>query len=281
MTKFLAPGLPCVVLDRLGGLPVVEIGDHAFAGAEMEAVYLPDTLKKIGKYAFYGCEKLKEFHVWSKTTEIGGGIFTGCRSLSNIYLHGDEGGRSGLKDFVTEINERVKVFYYLPDGRGGEYEAARLIFPGYYDEAVENTPARITVSNIHGSGQKYRYCFVDKRLQFDRYDKIFPYEEAEESVLLAAEIALCRLRFPMGLWEGPRLRYESFLKEHLAEILFGLLGDPESFRWVFERFQGLDEQETEKIAREASAGGFAEAAGILTDYRHRMFGREKRPRFQF
>ena len=84
---------------------------------------------------------------------------------------------------MTEINERVTVHVFIQDGRNrmqderdtdsartslasstfeeenGETETARVIFPEYYDEAVENTPARITVSNIHGAGQKVSLLF--------------------------------------------------------------------------------------------------------------------------
>ena len=87
-----------------------------------------------------------------------------------------------------------------------------MIFPEYYyDEAVENTPARITVSNIHGAGQKYRYCFEGRKFRFDRYDKMFVYEKAEESVLMASKIAVTRLQYPKGLWESAKRNMKSFL----------------------------------------------------------------------
>ena len=129
------------------------------------------------------------------------------------------------RDFVTEINEshsacslyradkiecrterdtdfeRTSLASSTFEEENGETETARVIFPEYYDEAVENTPARITVSNIHGAGQKYRYCFEGRKFRFDRYDKMFVYEKAEESVLMASKIAVTRLQYPKGLWE--------------------------------------------------------------------------------
>ena len=93
---------------------------------------------------------------------------------------------SALRDFVTEINERVTVHVFIQSGQNrmqderdtdsartslasrtfeeenGVTETARVIFPEYYDEAVENTPARITVSNIHGAGRSIATVLRDE-----------------------------------------------------------------------------------------------------------------------
>ena len=79
---------------------------------------------------------------------------------------------SALRDFVTEINERVTVHVFIQSGQNrmqderdtdsartslasstfeeenGEIETARVIFPEYYDEAVENTPATVQGRSI-------------------------------------------------------------------------------------------------------------------------------------
>ena len=189
MTKLLAPGAVCVVPEVLGGLPVTELADKVFSGSPVEQVYLPRTLKRIGRYEFYGCEKLQEIHFYGALREVGGGVFTGCRNIRSLTVHMGADEESALRDFVTEINERVTVHVFVPGeqnrmGTGvdadfgrtalasdcfeeerGETERARVIFPEYYDEAVENTPARITVSNIHGTGQKYRYCFEGRKFR--------------------------------------------------------------------------------------------------------------------
>jgi len=239
VTKVLSPGAACVIPERLGGLPVTELADRAFAGSRISEVFLPEGLKRIGRYCFYGCEDLRTIHLYSSATEIGGGFLNGCRAVREIYMHMDSTERSALRDFVTELNERITVHYFLPGPNGEETEAARLIFPIYYDEAVENTPARITVSNIHGTGQKYRYCFEDKKVQFDRYDKLFVYEKAEEPVTSAAEIAIYRLMYPHGLRDEAKRGYEEFVRENLYEILLANLGQAEVFKWLAGRF--LDE----------------------------------------
>lgn len=282
MTKILSPGAACVVPEILGGCPVIEIGDRIFAGSAVEEVYLPKTLKRIGRYGFYNCEHLRAIHMYAETTEIGGGILNGCRNVREIFIHMDMDEKSALRDFVTELNERITVHYFLPDGDGREREAARLVFPVYYDEAVENTPARITVSNIHGTGQKYRYCFTDRKLRFERYDKLFVYEKAEESVTAAAEIAMFRLWYPHGLWEDAKKAYEEFLQEHLYEVLAGNLGKPDCFKRLFGEFSGmpLTEEETDRLILEASKRKLAEISGILMDYKHRSF-QPKKKKFEF
>ncbi len=269
----------CIAVpDRLDGLPVTELADRAFAGSAAEQIFLPQTLKRIGRYAFYGCERLHELHVYAGIREIGGGVLNGCHRLKELFVHMEADGRSPLRDFVTEQSGRITVHCLFSDKEKGEYEAARLIFPIYYDEAVENTPARITVSNIHGSGQKYRYCFVDRRLQFDKYDRLFVYEKAEEDACLAAEIALCRLRFPYALSKAAGTEYETFLQEKLPEVLSGCLGDSESFKWLLGRFgrdetgkAGLSPGAVEALLAEASRRRLPELVSLLTDYRHEVF----------
>lgn len=316
MTGILSPGAACVIPETLKGLPVTELGDRAFAGSRVREVFLPESLRRIGRYCFYGCEELECLHVYASTMEIGGGVFNGCGAVREIFIHMGPGERSALRDFVTELNGRVTVHYLLTDESGQEREAARLIFPIYYDEAVENTPARITVSNIHGTGQKYRYCFDDKKVRFDRYDKLFVYEKAEEPVAAAAEIAVLRLMYPHGLWEEAGRDYRRFIEENLFEVLFENLGHADVFKWLIAEFAtvtagsgteagalagnrleargealtgagagngraaGLSEAELDRLALEASKRRLAELSGILMDLKHRSFP-PKRKKFEF
>lgn len=288
VTKLLTPGAVCVVPELLGGLPVTELADKVFSGSMVEEVYLPQTLVRIGRYEFYGCEKLENIHFYGSLREVGGGVFTGCRNIKSLTVHMDENEESALRDFVTEINEQVTVHVFVQHGQPGtgkencdEEETACLIFPEYYDEAVENTPARITVSNIHGTGQKYRYCFEGRKLRFDRYDKLFVYEKAEESVLKAAKIAVSRLRYPRGLWESAEKEYEKFLIEHLHEILLGSLEDPETVKWLAGRYMTpeknpLTAEEMSHLLTEISKRQLPELSGIFLELQRKKFGVKKK-----
>ena len=157
VTKLLAPGAVCVVPESLGGLPVTELADKVFSGSVVEKVYLPRTLTRIGRYEFYRCEELREIHFYGELREVGGGVFTGCRNIRSLTVHMGMDEESALRDFVTEINERVTVHVFMQGGQNrmqderdtdsertaldssafeeenGETETARVIFPEYYD----------------------------------------------------------------------------------------------------------------------------------------------------
>lgn len=72
---------------------VTEIGDYAFASMdtikEME-IYAPASLKRVGEYAFSGCEKLSftadEPLNLSDVTELGQNAFANCSSLGYVTL---------------------------------------------------------------------------------------------------------------------------------------------------------------------------------------------------
>lgn len=304
MTRIRVPGAACVIPETLGGLPVTELADKVFAGSEAEEVYLPKSLKRIGRYLFYGCEKLHALHVYGETTEIGGGIFTGCKNMRELFVHVDSDGKSALRDFVTELSERILVHVFISEPDGGEREAARLVFPLYYDEAVENTPARLIGFAIHGSGQKYRYCLEGKSIRFEKYDKVFKFEKIEESVLMAAEVAICRLQYPMGLWEEARIQYEGFLRENLFEVILGNMDKAETVKWLLREFAedantgaagrqvfpaentgfdtaapALSPADFEQLISEAAARHLPELSGVFMDLNRRLFGAKKKKSF--
>lgn len=287
MTKILAPGAACVIPDTLGGLEVTGVSDRLFANTAVEEVYLPKTLRRIGRYAFYNCEKLNCLHFYSAAVEVGGGLFNGCRNVRELHVHLGKDERSGLRDFVTEISERLTVHCYMQNEAGEEKEVSCLVFPAYYDEAVENTPARIISSSIHGSGQRYRYCFEDRKIRYDRYDKQFFYEKTEEGLLPAAEIAVYRLKFPNGLWEEAKSVYEEFLKLNLKAVLLGNLTRPEIFKWLVNHYEAeigadgrLEKRELDELIDAAARDRRTELSSLLMELRYKNFKTDKKS-FEF
>lgn len=281
VTGLLEPGAACVIPKTLGGRPVTELSDRLFAQSVVEEVWFPESLKRIGRYAFYGCEHLKRIHFYSGLTEVGGGVLNGSQNVSELFVHGAGNTRTAVRDFVTELSGRVTVHFLQPTADGKEAETARLIFPAFYDEAVENTPARITVSAIHGSGQKYRYCFEGGRVRFDRYDGVFSYEKAEEPVALAAEIAVCRLRYPAELREGGRAAYREFLREHFYETFTSFAGDLETEKWLLREFFGKDSPplspgQMDAVILQAAQRKDAELSGILMEFKRTYFAPVRR-----
>lgn len=64
---------------------VTEIVDGAFYSAKnLMGVTLGNNLTKIGKYAFYGCDKITSITIPNKVTEISNGAFDGCLMLANV-----------------------------------------------------------------------------------------------------------------------------------------------------------------------------------------------------
>lgn len=94
----------------------------------------------------------------------------------------------------------------------GKITQARLIFPEYYEESVENTPARILFIETHGCGHRYRYCFVNRQFQFRGYDELFPHVKVQESEELVTELALGRLLYPVELTPRFEAMYREYVK---------------------------------------------------------------------
>jgi hypothetical protein len=58
------------------GKPVVGIEKHAFKGnSNIEEVVLPDTIKFINEYAFFGCSKLSKVNIPPQVTEVQHWVF--------------------------------------------------------------------------------------------------------------------------------------------------------------------------------------------------------------
>lgn len=70
---------------------VTSIGAYAFSyrsdnGSPITEIQLPDTLNRIGKYAFDSCNSLAELKLPSSLIVIDQGAFEGCCNLTNITL---------------------------------------------------------------------------------------------------------------------------------------------------------------------------------------------------
>ncbi len=71
-----------------------EIGEEAFAYADVETVILPDGLRIIGESAFEGCDALKTIIIPHGVTDIGFRAFAGCEELEAVTV----------PDSVTELS---------------------------------------------------------------------------------------------------------------------------------------------------------------------------------
>lgn len=235
-------------------------------------ISLPSSLLHIGRYAFYGCDKLHTIKMSSTTLDLGTGLFMGCDSVSQIDMLVDEENRSCLFEVLAAFRKPLELTYRIPTsgsstangiGSSGKLTASaktrpdstahfsasndslfnhaanlpessrffpisnaapafqvkyRLVFPEYYENADENTPARITTRDLHGSGLFYRNCFANTQFQILRYDSLFPHAEANEPAQVTALLAFLRLAFPEGLLPEARARYSAYLAAHVPAL---------------------------------------------------------------
>ena len=203
--------------------------EHALAGNDVEEIVFPDTLKEIGRYIFYGCGNLRKLEFSDSLMQIGCGAFTGCHALEKLTVHMRQGKKSGVKEMLGEMWQRIDVnflYEYEEDSiekpdmmyRRENKSEARLVFPEHYDEAVENTPARILYTEYHGSGSNYRQCFYDKELNYQEYDRLFEMAVAMDKLEVLVDMSFGRLEFPYGLTGNARENYREYIRKNLEDI---------------------------------------------------------------
>ena len=202
---------------------------HVLAGNDVEEIVFPDTLKEIGRYIFYGCGNLRKLEFSDSLMQIGCGAFTGCHALEKLTVHMRQGKKSGVKEMLGEMWQRIDVnflYEYEEDGieksdimhRRENKSEARLVFPEHYDEAVENTPARILYTEYHGSGSNYRQCFYDRELNYQEYDRLFEMAVAMDKLEVLVDMSFGRLEFPYGLTGNARENYREYIRKNLEDI---------------------------------------------------------------
>lgn len=197
-------------------------------GRALSAVSLPASVQKIDRYAFYGCEKLRRIQMYSTTSDLGTGLFMGCDAVSKIDMTVTEEGRSCLPEVLLTFRKPLELLYRIQKKTEPPHTEAlcpvkyHLIFPEYFENADENTPARITTRDLHGSGLFYRNCFANTQFQITRYDSLFPHAVANEPEHVTTALAFFRLACPEGLEAAPRAGYRLYLSAH-AEALAALL----------------------------------------------------------
>lgn len=248
----------CAALD---GLP-------AISGPRLLRLFLPGTVRKVGAYALYGCGALESLEFSDGPLDWGAGVFTGCGALRELLLHPGPPGRSGLKEVLFELRQTLELELL---GEDGELKA-RLVFPEFYEDSVENTPARIIVREMYGCGHMYRYCCGQGEFRFQEYDSLFPYMRAQEAESLGARLALCRLFWPFKLLERAGEEYAAYLSEHPKEAFRAALGPWEE---AMVRFLGecpaMGKEQLSCMAEEAGRAKKVQAAAILMDALHRRF----------
>ncbi|MGN0372157.1 MAG: leucine-rich repeat protein [Enterocloster sp.] len=278
--------------DEIGGRPVTELAGYVFSrtvrgreippaeyagepelcGAAVEELVLPEHIKKIGPYAFYNCSNLRSLSCWSTVRDWGAGVFTGCSQITKLDIRIREGEKSCFKEILSELRQTLEV---CVRGEDGELRA-RLIFPEFFEESVENTPARIIMREMHGCGHMYRYCFDNTAFQYREYDALFPHVQVQEKPELVTRLALYRLYWPWGLTEQSKMIYREYLTAHAGEAAYALIkrGELDLLRFMAE-LPEISEFHFAEMIKAAAVLENAQASALLMDARHRRCGGQK------
>lgn len=209
----------------------------ALAGETLTELALPPSLRRIGAYAFYNCSHLRRISFHGTLKDLGAGLFTGCHGVRELSLTLDDTRTSGLREMLIEIPECLRVELHGA-------EEARLVFPEYFEESVENTPARILMIRMHGSGMNYRNCFYERRLDLKAYDGCFARAAALEDADTVTEMALSRLLLPTDLSKEAADHYRAWLSEHAGEALAWAVDrqDLRALTWLTEQILPAEQE---------------------------------------
>ena len=266
--------------ERLSTLP------PALCGRRLRAVVLPDALAAIGNYAFYGCDNLKTVSFPASIRRIGSGLFNSCPALSVLVFRqavsaAPPATPALLQEVLRTVNHEVEVRLQDPSGQ----DAVRLLFPEYYEEPKENTPARIIEIIWHGTGYQYRQCFLQRKLQYSQYDNLLPAADAQEMPQTLVRLCLDRLITPAELSRVHLESYVSCLRKQPDALWTFLLADQETdlTDWlrVLERSGYFTEERLDQMIDQASSAGRADASVYLMDLRRRMFRPSSGSKYDF
>lgn len=286
ITEYYGKESSVVLPDKIEGEWVTALDAYAFAkNLEVEEIWLPIELADVGRYAFYRCRNLRKLILGNRLLDMGGGALTGCH-INEVEIFLEDGRKSCLKSIVEEMRYQIRVSLHgynwseeekTVGAEGRTDEEARLLFPEHYEEAVENTPARILETHHHGAGGYYRQCFYDRKLDYKKYDEMFYHTVAEDAEEVAVELAMDRLRFPVELTEKNHAEYEKYLKVHVDMAAEYLVRK--------EDIDGLRFMESEKYWTEAALQKGLDIAaeekkteilGILMDTKRECFPKKRK-----
>ncbi len=248
------------------GTAVPESRFQFLGGRYLQEIGLPAGIRSIGEYAFYNCTRLARIRLSGGAVRVGNGAFMNCGDLAEIGFSASSGDQTCLFDLLAEIPGEIRVSFRC----GAEHSV--FLFPEYYEESVENGPARIFERKIVGVGYRYRQCFDGDRLKTAEYDRQFSICLPQMEPKTALRIALNRLKYPFNTREAARKQYLAYLAENAAAaaLLAVRKDDPDGLSFLA-GLGVLDRDSIGAAVEEAAHEGRAECLGVLLNERHLLF----------
>lgn len=88
ITSYEGNDAEAVIPDEIGGLPVTEIADSAFAYKKITSLTVPDSVKVIQPAAFFMCASLETVSLGENVEYIGKEAFADCEKLRSVNMGG-------------------------------------------------------------------------------------------------------------------------------------------------------------------------------------------------
>lgn len=85
ITKYIGKQTNVSIPNKIEQLPVLKIGENAFADSKVKSVTLPSSCEEIDWFAFYGCYSLTSLYISKEVNTIGYGAFDSCSKSLTIY----------------------------------------------------------------------------------------------------------------------------------------------------------------------------------------------------
>ena len=301
--------------ERIDGLPIRELADHCFApeksiripahllrravcrggnwtacpddadgkmpdpaplcAQELKEITLPSQLVKTGDYAFYGCRNLERLIFPASFRVLSGGAFVACNHIREIVFVQEDPAQTppAMKDVISEISYEVTVTVKTASGQ----TLWRTLFPEYYEESTENTPARIIEIKYRGTGYQCRQCFRKGVFDFAAYDALFYLTSVWEFYQSVVRLCLLRLTWPTELSDKARDDYLHFLQEQSEECAKYVLQEEHlSCLQVLMDYDYFTEALLSEFLSLAGARSLTGAVSLLMDYRQKHFSQAKK-----
>ena len=258
--------------EQYEGKPVTGIERYAFRDRlELEEVVIPPEVVRIGGHAFYNCKNLVRVELHDGVRELEDGAFKNCHHLREVVLHCHSGREGCLRNLMSDNIQELVLTVLYDDG-----QKAKVVFPTFEDDYVENTPARIFQAVSFGSGGLYRQCMQVGSLDYRAVDELFDRSVREDRFEAPLLNAVYRLEYPYRLFRSAAGHYEDFLRENDRQAGLTLigLGETAGVRLMCEK-ELLGQSATEAMIEAAQEAGDALLTGLLMQYRLSHFGAKR------
>lgn len=259
--KYIGNGRRVSIPEQFDGIPVIQIDKFAFAEhRQLKEVQLPATVKRLGAHAFYNCRSLKKVCFGDQLTDIGDGAFKNCYELNTLQLNGNQKKMRGMKYILSEFDSEIEVVL----------KENRLLFPSYVFDYQENTMARTIHQDILGAGFSYRNTVFADGIDYHEYDSLF-YKVEADSIQQSVRLAWYRLCTPYQLSQKAKEIYETFIMEHITEMIDYLLNqeDWEGIRKLMD-WELIRQTDLPNILELAQKKQKIQAVSMLMEYQSRF-----------